>query len=238
MRLAVIGDTHGNLPAFEAVLADLRRQSPDAIVCMGDISFRGPQPAECIELVRSLRPLAVVRGNTDMIVGDEERARQSIKAEEVLAHMQYHNSLVRPEAVQWLTNLPMTERLTLEGLRVDLFHATPWSIAETVRPWAPQESMEKLCIDDSADLVIYGHIHHPFVRWVHGRQVVNPGSVGMPFDGDQRAAYALVDFEAGNLAVQFRRVQYDVESVVQMALDRIPLPDPFVNTLRTAQYCF
>ena len=237
MRLAAISDIHGNLPALEAVAADLRRQAPDALVCLGDISLRGPRPAECVDLLRSLAPLAVVRGNHDDCLTDEDFVPHSFKEERDLHQIRWHNRRVPKATFDWLTSLPVQEHLTLEGVRVDLFHAAPGSLTEVNYPWAPEENLSKLCLDESAGLVLYGHIHRGFVRHAGGRMVANPGSVGIPFDGDTRAAYAIIDIEAGNIAVQLRRITYDVELAVQLARE-MPMPEAMIDSLRTAAFTF
>lgn len=237
MRLAAISDIHGNLPALEAVAADLRRQAPDAVVCLGDISLRGPRPAECVDLLRSLSPLSVVRGNHDHCLPDEDFVPRSFKEEMDWHHVRWHNRRVPSAIFDWLTNLPVNDTLTLEGVRVDLFHAAPGSLTEVVYPWAPDENLSKLYLDESAGLVLYGHIHRGFVRHAGGRIVANPGSVGMPFDADTRAAYAIIDIEAGNIGVQLRRITYDVAQAIELARE-MPVSEALIDSLRTGTFTY
>lgn len=238
MRLAAISDMHGHITAFEAVVADLRQQRPDAIVCLGDISLRGPRPAECIALLRNLDPLCIVRGNHDECLTDSDWVPRSFREEVDLAHLHYHNNLVSHHDLQWVNQQPPTETLVLEGVRAELFHAAPWSRTAQVWPWAPDETLGKLCTDPSAGLVLFGHMHLPFVRYAAGRVVINTGAIGLTLDGDNRASYAIIDIENGNLAAQLRRVTYDVEAAVKLVRESMPYAHVLESWIRIAAYPF
>jgi putative phosphoesterase len=240
LRLAAISDMHSNAVAFEAVIDDLRRQRPDAIVCLGDIVMRGPQPKECLEMLRSLNPLVSIRGNYEHRFTRFPKPGyqpQSYKEEIGLRAFEYDCSRLSEADQQWLANLPLEHTLEIEGRRIDLFHASPWFIAEVTWPWASLEDLSKLCIDQSADLVLFGHVHHSFMRQARGRLVVNSGSVGLPFDGDNRASYAIIDIDKNDIAAQIRRVSYDAEAAIRVAREQsMPDVDVFAHGLRHAIY--
>lgn len=240
MRIAAISDMHGNAVAFEAVIKDLRQQAPDAILCLGDIVMRGPQPNECLQMLRSLNPLVTVRGNYEHPFTRYPAPGyqpSSYKQEIVHRSFMYTNPLLSEADKEWLANLPITESLQLAGKRIDLFHASPWSMGEITWPWAPLEELTKLCIDPAADLVLFGHVHHAFIRQAGSRLVVNAGSVGLPFDGNPRASYAIIDIERDDIAAQIRRVAYDLEAAIQVARDcAMPDAELFAYGLRHATY--
>lgn len=236
MRLAAISDIHGNITAFEAIVADLRRQAPDAIVCLGDISLRGPRPHECIQLLKELKPLVTLRGNHDQCLGDEDWAPRNFKEASDLDILHYHQSQVSEADRDWLLSLPILETLTLEGVQTELFHAAPTSMYAITWPWAPLDDLCQLRADAATRLVLFGHVHHGFIRQARGRLVVNTGSVGMPFDGDRRASYALIDVEAGNISAQLRRVDFDVEQAAGLAHDVMPHAWIFETAVRTGLY--
>ena len=233
---------HGNAVAFEAVIADLKRQSPDAIVCLGDIALRGPQPQECVEMLRSLNPLVTVRGNYD-----DQFTRwphqysfydpTEFKHQLVDRTVAYGEAWLKPADQEWLANLPVIHTMTIEGVQVELFHASPRSLVEINLPWVSLDDLCKLRADEKTRLVVYGHIHHAFARQARGVQVVNPGSAGLAFDYDNRASYAIIDLEAGSMAVQLRRVAYDVEAVIEIARQRaMPDLEAFSFGVRHARY--
>jgi len=241
MRLAVLSDTHSNAVAFEAVIQDIKEQSPDAIVFLGDVTMRGPQPSECVELLRSLNALALVRGNYDHMFTRFPESKDwrpaTFKEELKMRAFEYHISRLSAAEQSWIGNFPMQERLTIEGVNLELYHASPDSMITVTYPWAPIEDLEKLHRNDNTQIVLYGHIHHSFVRQARGRMIVNCGSVGFPFDGDNRASYAILDLNDKNVSVQLRRVSYDFDKVIRIARQNaMPDLELFEYGIRNAKY--
>lgn len=240
MRLAIIADIHANAVAFEAVVADLKRQSPDAVVCLGDVVLKGPRPQECVDLLRSLAPLAVVRGNNDHLMTRWPFPGYSPavpKHEAVRLDYEYTVGRLAKEDEEWLGALPLTQTLRLEGLQVELFHASPRSVDVAITPWTPLDELCALAAEPDTKLVLLGHLHHAYARQARGVQVVNPGAISLSCDWDNRAAYALVDLEGGNTAVQLRRVAYDVEAAIAVARQAgMPELEAFAFGLRTGKY--
>jgi putative phosphoesterase len=241
--MAVISDTHSNAVALQAVIKDIRAQSPDAVVCLGDIVMRGPQPSECIELLHSLNLLATVRGNYDHMFTRFPAAPdwqpQTFKEKLKMRAYEYDTARLSSEEQKWLAGLPTGQTLHIGNTQIELYHASPDSLGKVTYPWAPLEDLDKLHQDDNTHLVLYGHIHHAFVRQAMGRLIVNCGSVGLPFDRDNRASYAIVDIdvENGNIAVQLRRVVYDIEKVIIIAKERsYPDVEFFEYAVRKAVY--
>ncbi|MCS7461249.1 metallophosphatase family protein [Paenibacillus doosanensis] len=243
MRLAVISDTHGNAVAFEAVIRDLRRQSPDAVVFLGDLVMRGPQPAECLELLDSLNPLAVIKGNHDHYFAKYPDAAQWIPKTEKermnLRQLLYNKQLLSEEQQRYLGCLPVKHLFREGDFQAELYHAAPDSLGKITWPWSLEEELDSLHTDSSTKMVLYGHIHHAYTRNAFGRQIVNCGSVGLPFDGDARASYAIVDIAQGQTAVQIRRIEYDIERVIRIAKERsMPDTDLFERAVRTARFAY
>lgn len=240
MRIAAISDIHGNAVAFEAVLEDLRRQSPDVIVCLGDVVMRGPQPRECVDLLRSLNPLVTVRGNFDHLFTRWPKPdwQPTTYKEELAVRGLAYDSVHLSKADQaWLSDLPMEYSMSIADVHIELYHAGPNSLTRYTWPWAPVEELETLRKEPSTNLVLFGHMHHPFVRQATGFTVVNTGSIGLSFDGDNRASYAIIDIERQTLATQVRRVAYDVEAVIQVAHARsMPDVDLFEHAVRHAEF--
>lgn len=243
MRLAVISDSHGNAVAFEAVVQDLRQQSPDAIVFLGDLVMRGPQPAECVELLNSLDPLVSIRGNHDHYFARYRDASDWIpknaKEEMNLRQFIYNKWLLSDAEQHWIGHWPTEYVFNTGHVQAELYHASPVSLGKITWPWAAAEELDALRKEESTRLVLYGHIHHAFMRNANGRLIVNCGSIGLPFDGDNRASYAIIDIDRQNIAVQIRRVSYDIEKVIRIAKDRsMPDTDLFEEAVRKALFTY
>jgi predicted phosphodiesterase len=215
MRIAVLSDIHGNWTALEAVIADLRTTSPDAILHGGDLADSGSSPVEVVDWVRDQGWRGVL-GNTDeMLVRPaalEEFARQS-KAPAVLwdairALAATTRDVLGPERLAWLADLGAGINVGDEGNTI-LLHASPKSCWRAPAIDASEEELIAT-YNLGIEIVIYGHTHIPGVRRLSTefpRLVLNSGSVGLPYDGDPRASYLLLnDGEAS-----IRRVEYEVE---------------------------
>ncbi len=188
MRVLVVSDLHGNWPALEAVAA----VPHDAVVCLGDIVGYGPQPAACLRWLRE-NGAHVVQGNHDRALADDVPPRCRADFEWLAAATAgIARSQLDEEELAFLRSLPRTRDLTLDGKRLLLLHATP---SEPLYSYLDPDP-EKWCaavagID--ADILLVGHTHLPFHFDLGGLQVVNPGSLGQPKDGDPRAAFALIE---------------------------------------------
>jgi putative phosphoesterase len=224
MRVAVVSDIHGNLTAFEAVLADLRQCSPDLVLHGGDLADPGSSPVEIVDYIRSLGWPGVM-GNTDeMLVQPdslEEFARQS-SAPPILWNVirqiaSATRSSLGEERLAWMSELP---RLKIHE-DFALVHATPESCWRTPPAEATDAELENLYGSLRRSIVIFGHTHRPFVRCIAGqpRLLINTGSVGLSFDGDHRASYLILDESTPSI----RRVDYNVEKELK-ALASCGLP--------------
>jgi putative phosphoesterase len=224
MRIAVVSDIHGNLTAFEAVLADIRQCSPDLVLHGGDLADGGSSPIEIVDRIRGLGWLGVM-GNTDeMLVQPdslEDFASQSSAPPDLWTAVRQIALATRytlgDERLAWLRELPRVK--TQEGFA--LVHATPESCWRAPAPEATDEELETIYGSLGQLVVAFGHTHRPFIRSVVGnpRLLINTGSVGLSYDGDPRASYLIL--EEGTPSI--RRVEYNIEKELK-ALASCGLP--------------
>jgi putative phosphoesterase len=199
--VAALYDVHGNLPALEAVLAELAELELGLVVVGGDVAL-GPMPRETLErLVGVGREMRFVRGNADREAAEGSgEGGASWVAERLTA-----------EQRDFLGRLPLTEQVEVQGLgRVVFCHATPRSDEELVTRVTPEGRMRDVLADVAADLVVCGHVHVRYDRVVAGKRIVNPGSVGLPYEGEPGAYWALLGPD-----VELRRTLYDVPEAME-----------------------
>jgi predicted phosphodiesterase len=202
VRIAILSDVHGNLPALEAVMADIDAQDPDEVWCGGDLGWGGPWASECIGMIRAME-WPTVKGNTDVwITGDP----QTITSEEDRNHMRdlaVHHAVSEDDA-RWLVNLPLGHT----GLgSILLVHGTPES--PFVGPNPEDPATEFLPYQSKAAVVVYAHVHRAFTRRLaDGTIVCNTGSVGLPKD-HETASYLVIDRVGTDVILRHRRVAFD-----------------------------
>lgn len=226
MRLAIVSDIHGNLLALEAVIADLEKVRPDAVVLGGDLALGGPHPVEVVDRLREIGWPSVL-GNTDDAM-DEEHIPEAGRTGFIGPAAARTREMLGAEHVAWLTGLPLVWR----GDGIAVMHATPEDCWAIVLHDASDERLREVYAPLDVVTAVYGHIHHAFVRDVDGLTVVNSGSVSLSLDGDVRACYAVV--EDGR--VEHRRVEYDIERVASeyIAID-YPNAAIYAEWLRTGR---
>ncbi|HET8892274.1 MAG TPA: metallophosphoesterase family protein [Candidatus Angelobacter sp.] len=214
MRIAIISDVHGNLTALDAVLADLRQQKPDLVLHGGDLPYGGSHPAEVIDCIVHEGWKGVL-GNTDEMLWDTS-ARPALEASAPKLKPLFKAlfELCGPATAQmiggsrmaWLRQLPME----LRHDNLVLMHAGPGNLWRAPMDTADDAELETTYAKLNAEIVVYCHIHRPFIRKVGSMTVCNTGSVGSPYDGDPRASYLMITDGQPTI----RRVAYDVEKEV------------------------
>jgi putative phosphoesterase len=196
VRVAALYDVHGNLPALDAVLADIPEDVP--ILVGGDVAL-GPWPSETLERLRALGDrVRWIRGNADREVWQDARG---MAPPEMTDFVRGHLS---DEQLDFLRPMPLTETLAVEGLgRVLFCHATPRSDEEILTRISPDERWAAALAGVDADVVVCGHTHVQFERPIADVRLVNAGSVGMPYEAAPGAYWALLGPE-----IELRRTSY------------------------------
>jgi predicted phosphodiesterase len=206
VRVAVLNDVHGNIPALEAVLAEVEREQPDAIVFGGDI-IAGPMPSETLGLVRSLGHAQLIRGNADRIALEFRRG----KRDEAEGLGDWVAEQLTDEAAKFLEYLPLTITLDVDGLGPTCFcHATPLDDEEIFTERDSEAVVAEMLAGTEETNVVCGHTHMQVDRRVGRWRVVNAGSVGMPYEHEPGARWALLGPD-----VDLRRTEYDREDAAR-----------------------
>ena len=236
-RVAIVSDLHGNLAALEAVLAELERERPDLVVHGGDLALSGAHPAEIVDRVRELGWPGVVGNVDELLWRPEQRATREAEAPALRplfhllfgSHANATRELLGRERIGWLRTLPREHRIE----QMVVLHAGPDALWQAPLPDAGDDELSEAYAGLGAEVVVYGHIHRPYVRVLPGFTVANSGSVGQPWDGDARASYLLVDDGEASI----RRVEYDVEREAAALTERgYPDADWLAERLRLGRF--
>jgi len=223
MRIAIISDIHGNLTAFEAVLADLKDTGPDLVIHGGDLATNGARPAMIVDRIRELG-WPCVMGNTDELLVRPESletfASQSTAPAALWEAIRKIAAAAREALgegrLSWINELPESH----VELSLALVHASPGDLWRVPPAETSKSDLEKIYGVLDRPLIIHGHTHVPSTRSLaNGRLLIDTGSVGLPYDGDPRASYLLLDDNVPSI----RRVEYSVEREVE-ALSSSGLP--------------
>ncbi|MGP9537759.1 metallophosphoesterase family protein [Brachybacterium sp. AOP43-C2-M15] len=238
-RIALVSDVHGNLTAYEAVLADIAERGISRVLNLGDVVGKGPRGSACTALTRE-RCEATVRGNWEVFVAGD--------GEIVTEGQRWWREELGVEDRRWLSSLPGGVDLRLAGRRVRLVHASP--VDEFTRVHREHSEAEYSMMFDPtafsggterADVLVYGDIHDPYLRSGPAGTLVNTGSVGNQLD-EPVPSYAILEGDAGGRArssfgIQFVRVDYDVEAEIAAACALgMPEAEAYAIELRTGIY--
>ncbi len=241
---ALLYDVHGNRAALDAVLDDVDQRDLDAIVLGGDYALKGPDPSGAVRRLRELDAPAIM-GNTDayLLTDDAPHGNDPV--------VQWTREQLSDDALRWLYERPFGCRLSPTASRASerellAVHATPTSLESLllVEPhpfegWSmPDDEEARAMLGDAmAHLVTYGHIHVASSGRVGPQRVRSIGSVGMPWDGDPRAAYGIARWEDDEWTVEDVRVDYDWASVAdELEASGAPRAEARAESVRTARF--
>ena len=228
MKILIISDVHGNWPALQAVLE--AESNATGILCLGDLVNFGPQPVECVAWAEEvLSPEGIIQGNHDYAVGFDEDPRCAPPyAPLAKGTQEFTSRLLTPKMKEFLATLVPSRSFNSGNGKCFACHASPKDPLYGFLPDSASAPLWETEIADAGlpDFLFLGHTHIPMKTRLMKTLIVNPGSVGLPQDGDARAAYAI--WEDGN--VTLRRVPYDVEETVR-AYDGLGLPAHVLHQL-------
>ena len=208
MRVAVLNDVHGNLPALNAVLSEVDQAGADAIVVGGDLAW-GPMPGETLDRLIALGDRArFVMGNVDRDVVEAFDGG----APEYQAVSSYCAARISRAHRDFLAGLPPPVAIDVDGLGRSLFcHGSPRSDTERITTATPDSRLRRILEDVRESLVVCGHTHRQFDRRIDAWRVVNAGSVGLPYEGRAAAFWAVVGPD-----VELRCTDYDIDEALRV----------------------
>jgi len=224
-KIALVSDIHGNLTAFEAVVNDIKQQNISETWFLGDLVLPGPAGNVIFELLADINTTVKLRGNWDDVflkVLDNPEAYNLDDPSDIYmgSLAQYLSTRLDERYVDELRQAPIEKLITRNNLKISLSHnELDHNGGPNLFPAADTDNFDKLFKDSSVDVAIYAHTHHQVFRYSHQDQLVlNPGSVGEPFfkhpplNQDRRAQYTILEIDdTGILAINFRKVSYDLE---------------------------
>jgi len=217
VRLALISDIHGNLPALDAVLAEIDGENVDEILCLGDVAV-GPQPGETLDRVRELG-CPVVLGNWDAYFVKGFPPQTTEIGRQLVEMGKWWAGQLSDQQRAFIETF--VDELSRPGMLV--VHGSPRSYEDFIYAATPDDELSEMLNGERAPLMAAGHTHFAMVRHFDGALLVNPGSVGLPFAKQEAvmrispwAEYAIVEADNGRLSVDLRRTQFDVESLLHL----------------------
>lgn len=229
-NFAVIADLHGNLPALEAVLADLEQVRPDKIVIAGDFVNRGPQSGAVLERIAPLG-FPAISGNHDTWLATLSRGENLPKEWKTQwwTPVRLATRDVTPKWAEWLEALPSRLRVELPGTQPALVvHGSPRDAREGMGRMRSDEQVAEAIAGVEETTIIGAHIHYQYERWVEGKHVVVVSAVGVPFNGDNDAQYGLFTWDGEGWNFEHRSVPYDHSLIYRAWRDNGYLDDSSV----------
>jgi len=240
MRIAIIADIHGNLVSFEAVLADIEREQVDQIVCLGDLATIGPQPNAVIARMKDLGYRCAIGNHESWLLDLNQLNKLKGAPEWFVESIRWCATQLSGDDFEFFRSFPPTIKLALDK-EISLlgFHGSPNSDVDSIYPMTPPEELEELLAGHTCRVLAGAHTHAQMLRQHKGMLIINPGSVGIPFNQAPTrgpiqfhpwAEYAIVNSINGMLSIDLRRVSIDLDRVKNALIDsQHPARDIWLN---------
>jgi len=245
LKIALISDIHGNLPALLAVMSDIKSRNVDKIICLGDIIGKGPSSKETINICKKECDIVLI-GNWEDFIYKQYSAFDKGEIDKIDDRILWYINSVDAEHLEYLGSLPHSYELYLSDKLIRLFHAHPKNFNRYYAHSPLEQRLELFGFSEfsaeqkPADVAVYGDIHNAYLQVGGGigKYLLNVGSVGNPLDTTQ-SSYLIIEGDEDNLSfnTQFIRVSYDIEKAVENAVEaNVPDLEGYISELRTAKY--
>lgn len=212
-RVAVLGDIHGNIDAFKAVLKDISSQSIDELLITGDIVGYYYHADEVLDSLKNWK-YEIIQGNHDRTLNKFCNWSNEIKEnyrKKYGSALEIASKTLSNNEINYLKNLPVKKKLHINSYIVTLCHGSPYNQDEYIYPDASIDILKK-CANCQSNIVIMGHTHYPMIKVIDNTILLNPGSVGQLRNGQSGASWAILNFD--DLNIKFRIVSYNVEKLI------------------------
>jgi putative phosphoesterase len=234
MRIAIISDIHGNLPALKAVLNDIETRKIDQVICLGDLVDFAPWPNEVIQLIRSLKMMTIMGNHDERIAFDLPVIPLSKHSEkETLARnkaINHSKAIITADNKAYLASLQKSILLQFEDCRLHLTHASPQSIDEYLYE-DDGELLEERLLSTNADVLLIGHTHLPYIKDFGNKKIVNVGSVGRSKEPGRNACYAIIEIiPKAKISAEIIKLDYAIHETAN-AIYKSDIPDFYADFL-------
>ena len=256
-KIAIISDIHGNLEALKSVLNDIKERKITKIICLGDIIAKGTHQHECLEIIKNNCDI-VLKGNCDEYFTSD--IDLSTKSKQEIDRITWNKNKLSNDDIKYLKELPYCYEFYMSGRLIRLFHAHPEKIDKFAGNIDKIERLYELFLpsnntisNSKADVIMYGHIHTPYVQKIYNRMIINTGSVGNAIDvfrNDEKDAnvknttvanymilsgvYNSKDIE-NNISYELVSVSYNIDKELEKNIDNIEL-ESYQEEIRNGKY--
>ncbi len=227
MKLALISDIHGNRFALDAALAAIEKQAVDQIICLGDVAAFGPQPRQVLARLREIN-CPIVMGNTDeWLLDPQPHPYRDEDTDKVTAVETWAAEQLTESDITFIRSFqPTIHQQLSKTVTLLCFHGSPRSNTEVIRAETAEDKLAEAFNEETATIMAGGHTHTPIFRRYQQSIIINPGSVGLPFESKANstdirnppwAEYAIIHIEDSQPNITFRRVKYDIRPLIEAA---------------------
>jgi putative phosphoesterase len=235
MRIAVIGDIHGNMYALNSVLKDIDHRDVDTILSTGDLIGYFPYPNEVIELIKKYKILSI-QGNHDELFSNSEPVYEEdfihlpIEEKQANASRLYTNYVLTSKNREFIKSLPKHLKLEFNGSTLIIVHGSPRSNKEYMLE--NSDYLTDIANEREETIIISGHTHIPYYKEINNKHIINAGSVGKPKHGNKNATYIILDLNEHKVNVEIIEVEYDVEQLVKDIEANEMISNKLIDNLR------
>lgn len=223
MKVAVISDIHGNYTALNAVVNDMSMKGIDKVIILGDLVAKGPNPNEVVELIKTLDTVAIIKGNTDLWVDADISKWKPKNINELIieSRIKFLKDELTIDNLNFIKALAESAIINIENREILCVHGSPLGIADELTPNMDEEKFINTIKDVDSDIILTGHTHIAYKKYIQNQTIINPGSVGLcDRDDDTRASYGILEIDNKEVSFDIVKVDYRVEDEIALAVDK------------------